>query len=124
MDPHGPYVNIHGPFLVPVKLCLPDGCWLFVYAMADSGADCCFIDMAFMKQHRIPVQDKETPTLVESIDGHLLRSSPVTQETHPVILQVQHHQEQLQFNVARMPCFPLILELSWLQTHNLLMAWA
>ena len=82
--------------------------------MVDSGADSCFIDMTFVKQHRIPVQDKETPTLVESIDGCLLRSGPVTQETHLVILRVQHHQEQLQFNVARMPRFPLILGLSWL----------
>ncbi|XP_060103355.1 scrapie-responsive protein 1 [Heteronotia binoei] len=44
--------------------------------MVDSGASRCFVDVAFMKQHQIPVQDKDTLTLVEAIDGRLLYCGP------------------------------------------------
>ncbi|KAL8182151.1 UNVERIFIED_CONTAM: hypothetical protein K2H54_045474 [Gekko kuhli] len=93
------YASNQGPFLVPVKLYLPDEHWLLVYAMIDFRAACCFIDTAFMEQHQIPLQPKETPVLVEAIDGHLLCSGLVTQETCTITLQIHQHLEHLQFDV-------------------------
>ncbi|KAJ7320457.1 hypothetical protein JRQ81_019968 [Phrynocephalus forsythii] len=61
-------ITPQGPFLVPVTLGLPNGRKVPVYAMVDSGAVHCFVDAGFVRCHRIPVQNKETPLLVEFID--------------------------------------------------------
>ncbi|KAL8169107.1 UNVERIFIED_CONTAM: hypothetical protein K2H54_038031 [Gekko kuhli] len=91
----GPLTSILLTKTVPIKIQLPDERWLFVYAMLDSGAAHCFIDAAFVKQHQIPVQPKEMLTLVEAINGRLLHSGSVTQETCPLTLYIEQHQEQL-----------------------------
>ncbi|XP_054826969.1 uncharacterized protein LOC129324030 [Eublepharis macularius] len=111
------------PFLVPVKLCLPDGRWLFVYAMIDSGASRCFMDAKFAAQHQIPLRAKKNPTVVEVIDGRPLRSGPVVEETQDLLLQIQRHQERLCFDVVGIPQFPLVLGLSWFCRHDPIVRW-
>ncbi|KAL8190770.1 UNVERIFIED_CONTAM: hypothetical protein K2H54_060799 [Gekko kuhli] len=111
------------PFLVPVRLQLPDNHWLFIHAMLDSGAACCFMDILFAKEHGVPLQEKPIPALVEAIDGRLLRSGPVIQETQPLTLWIQQHQEQITFDLVRMPRFPVILGLSWLRHNNPQVDW-
>ncbi|XP_060114520.1 EF-hand calcium-binding domain-containing protein 6 [Heteronotia binoei] len=106
------------PFLVPIHLQLPDGRWIFVHAMLDSGAACCYMDHLFAKKHGIPIREKKTPALVEVVDSRLLRSGPVRHETQPLALWVQQHQGEQTFDLSRMPRFPVILGLSWLQAHN------
>ncbi|KAL8199162.1 UNVERIFIED_CONTAM: hypothetical protein K2H54_035681 [Gekko kuhli] len=61
-------------FLEPINLRLPERQWLPVDARLDFGAARCFTEASFVKQNQSPVQIKEDPTLVEAIDGRLLRS--------------------------------------------------
>ena len=60
-------------------------------ALLDSGASSCFIDVAFVRAHGIPVVSLPKPIPVEAIDGHVLSSGAITQATIPLALRVGSH---------------------------------
>ena len=93
------------------------------HALLDSGASTCFIDIAFVHAHNIPIIHTSQPIPVESIDGRVLSSGAVTQVTVPLVLQVGSHQEVLTFYLIASPRHPIVLGLSWLETHNPTVDW-
>uniref|UniRef100_A0A8D0E2G7 CCHC-type domain-containing protein n=1 Tax=Salvator merianae TaxID=96440 RepID=A0A8D0E2G7_SALMN len=62
-------------------------------------------------QHGIPTQPLSELHPVETIDGQLLRSGPVTHQT-------------IQFLLAAVPHFPLVLGMSWLSHHDPHISWS
>ena len=92
-------------------------------ALVDSGASTCFMDAAFAYNHKIPLVPLLKPIPVEAIDGRLLSSGAVTQETAPLVLQIGEHRESLTFYLITSPRHSIILGLSWLQMHNPIVDW-
>ena len=92
-------------------------------ALLDSGASTCFIDIAYVHAHNIPVIHTSQPIPVESIDGRVLSSGAVTKVTTPLVLRVGSHQEVLTFYLIASPRHPIVLGLSWLETHNPTVDW-
>ena len=63
------------------------------------------------------------PLNIETIDGRLLVSGSVTHETEPLCLEVQGHREQLQFLVADIAHFSIVLGMPWLTLHDPRITW-
>ncbi|XP_077336648.1 protein orai-2 isoform X1 [Lithobates pipiens] len=90
-----------------------------IQALMDSGATGLFIDAAFVSQHSIPLQLRDTPLAIEALDGRPLQPAHVTHETVPLSMAVGAlHLEIIQFQVISSPRFPLVIGYPWLQRHN------
>uniref|UniRef100_A0A670IHI8 Gypsy retrotransposon integrase-like protein 1 n=1 Tax=Podarcis muralis TaxID=64176 RepID=A0A670IHI8_PODMU len=109
--------------MVSVRLYPPGGPWILTHALVDSGATRSYMDTAFATHHRVPLRNKPVPIQVEAIDGRLLRSGAVTQETQPLVLCLQQHRELRTLDIASMPRFPLVLGMDWLEAHNVQIDW-
>ncbi|CAI5774650.1 retrotransposon nucleocapsid, partial [Podarcis lilfordi] len=92
--------------MVPVRLYPPGGPWILTHALVDSGATRSYMDAAFAAHHQVPLRNKPVPVQVEAIDGRLLCSGAVTQETQPLVLCFQQHRELRTLDIASMPRFP------------------
>ena len=92
-------------------------------ALVDSGASACFMDAAFAYSQKIPLVRLLKPIPVEAIDGRLLSSGAVIEETTPLVLQIGEHRESLTFYLITSPRHPIILGLSWLRMHNPIVDW-
>ena len=86
--------------------------------LTDSGASTCFLDTSFVHAHNIPTVRTSQPISIEAIDGQVLSSGVVTEAMIPLVLQVGAHQEELTFYLITTPRHPIVLGLSWLETHN------
>uniref|UniRef100_A0A670IJD3 Gypsy retrotransposon integrase-like protein 1 n=1 Tax=Podarcis muralis TaxID=64176 RepID=A0A670IJD3_PODMU len=109
--------------MVSVRLYPPGGPWILTHALVDSGATRSYMDAAFAAHHQVPLRNKPVPVQVEAIDGRLLRSGAVTQETQPLVLCFQQHRELRTLDIASMPRFPLVLGMDWLEAHNVQIDW-
>ena len=92
-------------------------------ALLDSGASACFLDEEFAKRQNIPLVRKAKPIHVEVIDGRPLLSGSVTHESEPIEVAFKGHNSHVVFNIIRIPSNPIILGLSWLETHNPSIDW-
>mgnify|MGYP000532974220 FL=1 len=111
-----------GGFTLQVSLCF-GSISIKSHALLDSGASTCFIDIAFVRAHKIPTFCTTQPISVEAIDGRVLSSGAVTEATVPLVFQVGFHQEVLTFYLIATPRHPIVLGLSWLETHNPMVDW-
>jgi hypothetical protein len=111
-----------GGFSLQVSLCF-NSTSIHSHALLDSGASTCFIDKAFVCAHNIPTIRTSQPIPVEAIDGRALSSGAVTETTIPLVLQIGAHQEELTFYLIATPRHPIVLGLSWLETHNPTVDW-
>ena len=93
------------------------------HALLDSGASTCFIDIAFVRGHKIPTICTTQPISVEAIDGRVLSSGAVTEATVPLVFQVGFHLEVLTLYLIATPRHLIFLGLSWLETHNPMVNW-
>ena len=91
--------------------------------LLDSGALACFLDEEFAKRHKIRLVQKSKPIHVEVIDGRPLISGSITYESEPVEVIFKNHNSYVVFNIIRTPSNPVILGLSWLETHNPSIDW-
>ena len=111
-----------GGFSLQVSLCFGSTS-IHSHALLDSGASTCFIDKSFVCAHNIPTVRTSQPISVEAIDGRVLSSGAVTEATIPLVLQIGAHQEELTFYLIATPRHPIVLGLSWLETHNPTVDW-
>ena len=83
------------------------------HALLDFGASTCFIDIMFVRAHKIPTVRTTQPISIEVINGPVLSSGAVTEATVPLVLQVRFHQEVLAFYLIATPstsdCFKALL---------------
>ena len=84
-------------------------------SLLDSGASACFMDMAFAKLHKIPLQQKPNPVQAEVIDG---RPIVVAYETIPLDVAMEGHSSRIMFNIINSPSHPVVFGISWLETYN------
>jgi hypothetical protein len=103
-------------FIENLAISVPD-------TLIDSGASSCFIDSDFVKKFGIPTVKKKYPITIEAIDGKLLGSGMIKQETLPLTLEISGHQERLCFNVIQSPSYSVILGMTWLSSHNPKINW-
>ena len=109
-------------FQIPVSLQVGSQV-IHTYALLDSGATTCFMDELFAHTHSIPRVAQAKPIPVEVIDGRPLVSGAITEGTTPLQLMVGSHSEVITFCLISSPRHPIILGLSWLETHNPMVDW-
>ena len=91
-----------GGFTLQVSLCF-GSISIKSHALLDSGASTCFIDIAFVRAHKIPTVRTTQPISVEAIDKQVLSSGAVTEATISLVLQVGFHHEVLTFYLIVTP---------------------
>ncbi len=67
--------------------------------------------------------EKNTPMLVEVIDGQNLSLGPFIHETKPLDVTIGSHTSKVVFNVISFPRNLVIIGFSWLVLHNPQMDW-
>ncbi|CAG8599614.1 7522_t:CDS:2, partial [Cetraspora pellucida] len=107
------------------KLCLglSDEPKVNILALIDSGTLACFLDITFAQKHNISFQKKETPLMIEVIDGCEISLGNVTHETELLSLSSQDHYEELSFNLIPSFHYSVILDLLWLVLYNPTVNW-
>lgn len=102
-----------------------NGQTLNVKALIDSGAAGNFIDLAFAKTHHVSLLACEPGVTVEALDGCPLGSGEVQHTTQYLTLSFRtQHFETIQFFTIHSPGHPIILGLSWLESHNPQISWS
>ena len=81
-------------------------------ALIDSRASACFIDKSFAKQNKITIVRKSRALPVEAIDGRLLSSGDIIEETTPLATSIENHTSHISYNIIHSPSTPVILGLS------------
>ena len=109
--------------IIPIQL-LFNSKQVKTFAMIDSGATSCFIDIGFIKKHDLTLAPKEVPRVVETVDGRSIASGPVTHETPLIQLQIGQHQEKIVFDAIQIGRYPVILGLPWLARHEPSIKWS
>ena len=108
-------------FIVPIWLG-PNK--LATEALIDSRASACFIDKSFAKQNKITLVRKSKVVQVEAIDGRLLSSRDIIEETTPLATSIKNHTSHISYNIIHSPSTPVILGLSWLEHFNPNIDWS
>lgn len=97
---------------------------LDTFAMLDPGATDNYMDAAFAKAHKIPLDKKLKPVHISTVDGTPIKSGPVTHATMEMDVNVSGHQEKLSFDVADLGAYPLILGIAWHRKHDPQILWS
>jgi hypothetical protein len=92
--------------------------------MIDIGASSSFIDADFARSNSIDLRALDEPREVKVADGRPISSGVVTHETRPVRLEIGSHTEDIQFNVAKIGDYPILLGVSWNRLHEPIFRWS
>ncbi|GAA6018098.1 hypothetical protein JCM10207_006080 [Rhodosporidiobolus poonsookiae] len=114
-DPKNPRDDQH--LVLPVQLRLSTDQEVSAHAMVDSGSQGNLMDESYARSLRIPLLPRENPVPVEAFDGRPADSALVY-HTAPVQLQIGPHYEQIEFNVAKVAHYPIMLGTPWLRAHD------
>lgn len=86
-------------------------------------ADDNIIDVDMVRSNHLPVFELQKPRKVLAIDGKLIEI--VTHKTQLIkLILCSNHHEHIELNVISSPLTPVVLGLSWLETHNPHIDWA
>ena len=90
-------------------------------AMIDSGATENFMSQKLISKTGFATQRKKDAYDLTVIDGSPLLNEDgrVDTETIPLPVAIQHHHEELIFDIVRMATHDIVLGMSWLKKHNL-----
>uniref|UniRef100_A0A8K9WM10 Gypsy retrotransposon integrase-like protein 1 n=1 Tax=Oncorhynchus mykiss TaxID=8022 RepID=A0A8K9WM10_ONCMY len=92
-------------------------------ALIDSGAEGCFMDETWAREHDIPLRQLKEPTALFALDGSPLPR--IQRETLPLTLTVSgNHSETISFLIFRSPFTPVVLGHPWLVCHNPSINWS
>uniref|UniRef100_A0A8K9X149 Gypsy retrotransposon integrase-like protein 1 n=1 Tax=Oncorhynchus mykiss TaxID=8022 RepID=A0A8K9X149_ONCMY len=92
-------------------------------ALIDSGAEGCFMDETWAREHDIPLRQLREPTALFALDGSPLPR--IQRETLPLTLTVSgNHSETISFLIFRSPFTPVVLGHPWLVCHNPSINWS
>jgi hypothetical protein len=87
--------------------------------MIDNGSQGTLIDVEYARALRIPLIERPNPIPIEGYDGHRSESDLRFYMT-PLELQIGDHRELIEFNVAKIAHYPIILGASWIRTHDVI----
>jgi len=108
--------------MIKVRIIGTDGNKHHTTTLVDSGASENFIDKAYTKASRIPMQQKATPRRVLTVDASEVTSGPVTHDAQ-VHLKINHHEEDVRLHCITIGNAPVILGLPWLKLHDPVIGW-
>ena len=115
-------VTPSGGFTLQVSLCF-ESTSIQSHALLDSGASTCFIDISFIRAHRIPTIRTTQPISFEAIDGRVLSSGGSYRSHYPVGTSNRAPPGGINILPHCTPRHPIVLGLSWLETHNPIVDW-
>jgi hypothetical protein len=92
-------------------------------ALLDTRASACFMDKDFALKHNLELIEKAHPAAVEVIDGRVLISGNVMEETQPLEVILGDQVSHVVFNIIQCPANPVVLGLPWFELHNLDIDW-
>ncbi|XP_077137504.1 uncharacterized protein LOC143803164 [Ranitomeya variabilis] len=95
-----------------------DSVWVSSSGMIDSGASGNFMDISFAQKHGIRSVKKATPLQMETVDGSLLTSGPVDQETEPLKVLMEEHHRHVRMVLERLRQNHLYIKLEKCEFHR------
>jgi hypothetical protein len=78
-------------------------------ALLNTGAFACFMDKDFAMKHILELIGKAHPAPMEVIDGRLLASGNVMEETQPLEVMLGDQVFHIVFNIIQCPANPVVL---------------
>ena len=94
-----------------------------VQALLDTGANSCFMDRDVAQAHQIPLHKLPCPVSVIVIDGRLIASGKIFEESEPIHTLLGDLGCIVFFNIIRSPEHRIVLGLPWFELHNPIIDW-
>jgi hypothetical protein len=82
-----------------------------------------FLDKDFAMKHGLELIKEARSTSMEVIDGWLLTSGNVMEETQSLEVILGDQVSHIVFNIIQCPANPVVLGLPWFELHNLDVDW-
>jgi hypothetical protein len=86
-------------------------------AIIDSGITRNFMSPEYKEKLRIPGQIKTEPVPIMGLNGELFKEK-LDQETGDLIININNHEEIINFNVIKLGKYKIVLRILWLSKHN------
>ena len=110
--------SIEGKHLVITCTLTMNNQEISIHALIDCGATgIAFMDEDFAPHHEIPLQELKEKRQVKVIDGRPIESGDIT-HIPKVGMKIQDHGEQIPMFVTKLGHYPIVLEIPWLQLHD------
>ena len=90
------------------------------HILIDSGSSSDFVNIAFVKKHRLATEPQMTPKAILLADGSAQRS---TEQLRMATLNIQGHTYDMDLNVLPLRQYDAILGMSWLSRYNPSIDW-
>lgn len=85
--------------------------------MVDTGSQGVLMDERYAKALKLPLVRRKHPIPIEAYDGQLAEKA-LSHYTAPVTLQIGDHYEVIEFNIATVAHYPVILGIPWIRKHD------
>jgi hypothetical protein len=82
-----------------------------------------FIDINFIKKHRLPIKLRNRPVQVEVVESRTIESGTVSHESKPLNISLDNFICKVAFNIIKSPNNPIILGQNWLEVYNPKIDW-
>jgi hypothetical protein len=86
-------------------------------AIINSGATGNFILPEYKEKLRIPGQIKTEPVPIMGLNGELFKEK-LDQETGDLTININNHEEMINFNIIKLGKYKIMLGIPWLSKHN------
>jgi hypothetical protein len=86
--------------------------------MIDSGATGNFMLPEYKEKLRIPGQIKTEPIPIIGLNGELFEEK-LDQKTGDLTIDINDHEEMINFDVIKLGKYKIVLRIPWLSKHNL-----
>ncbi|GAA5971619.1 hypothetical protein JCM3765_001266 [Sporobolomyces pararoseus] len=87
------------------------------YAMVDTGSQGVLMDERYARALQIPLLKRQDPISIEAYNGQPAENL-ISHYTSPVTLQIGDHYELIEFNIATVAHYPVILGIPWIRKHD------
>ena len=92
-------------------------------ALLDTGAARSFISTTFVHKANIPIQKKKHSYKLTIATGEKISEEGIVNETVPVRIAIQQHNEVASFDIFEIATHDFILGMPWLKKHNPVVDW-
>jgi hypothetical protein len=90
--------------------------------MINLGATGNFMSPEYKEKLRIPGQIKTEPIPIMGLNGELFKEK-LDQETGDLTININDHEEMINFNVMKLRKYEIVLRIPWLSKYNLEINW-
>jgi hypothetical protein len=82
-----------------------------------------FIDINFIKKHRLPIKLRNRPVQVEVVESRTIESGTVSHESKPLNISLDNFICKVALKIIKLPNNPIILGQNWLEVYNPKIDW-